>query len=126
MNAEFGPRHGEAADLYEVDLRGRDLSDKMLSEIAFHRADLGEAGLRRSNLAWAEMNGANVSGFGEGDCTAMRYVPPPHICSTDPPVLTGVEFRIVVEVIHDRSLYQPGRLTCPPGLFPVLELGCGT
>ena len=62
MNAEFGPRYGEAADLREVDLRGKDLSDKWLTEIAFHRADLAEADLRRSNLAYAEMNDANLSG----------------------------------------------------------------
>ena len=48
---EFGPRHGEAAELSQADLHGKDLSDTMLFEAALHGADLGETDLRRSVLS---------------------------------------------------------------------------
>ena len=59
---EDGPLQGEAAELNQADLHGRDLSDTVLVEAALHQADLGEADLRRCALGWAEMNDANLVG----------------------------------------------------------------
>lgn len=59
---EDGPLQGEAAELNQADLHGKDLSDSVLFEAALHQADLGDADLRRCELAWAEMNDANLAG----------------------------------------------------------------
>jgi uncharacterized protein YjbI with pentapeptide repeats len=76
MMFEFGWGHGEAAELSQADLHGKDLSDVVLFEAKLHGADLGGADLRRSVLAWAEMNDANLSGANIADanmyCTDMR------------------------------------------------------